>query len=117
VLLQPTGKRLARYLPALDCGTVLWYYTCVHNKHRETLRAIFARPDRKDVRWEDWIALLQTLDALIAHKGGSMYGIRLGERYAVFHRPHPGNNIYPTDLKRMRRFLIESGVLEKDWRE
>jgi len=89
----------------------------VHRKHRETLKAIFARPDRKDIRWDDWIALLQALKAEITHWGGSMFGVHLGERYAVFHRPHPGSHIYPTDLKRLRRFLIESGVMEEDWRE
>lgn len=101
----------------LDFSTNLWYYIDVHNKHRETLKAIFARPDRKDVRWDDWIALLQVLDATITQRGGSMFGVHLGDRYAIFHRPHPGNHVYPTDLKRMRRFLVESGVLEKDRRE
>ena len=89
----------------------------MHKKHRETLKAIFARPDRKDIRWDDWIALLQALDARIIQKGGSLFGVHLGERYAVFHRPHPGNIIYPTDLKRIRRFLDASGVLDQDWRD
>ena len=32
-------------------------------------------------------------------------------RYAVFHQPHPGKEIYPSDLKRIRRFLVEAGVI------
>ena len=31
----------------------------------------------------------------------------------LFHRPHPGNEIYPSDLKRIRRFLTETGAVEQ----
>jgi hypothetical protein len=91
------------------CGTIKH----VRSQHRKTLDRIFARPDRKDVRWEEFISLLVALGADLDERGGSMVGVRLRERYAVFHRPHPGNEIYPTDLKRIRRFLFESGVLEE----
>jgi len=39
--------------------------------------------------------------------------IFMNGRYAVFHRPHPDNEIYVTDLKRIRRFLVESGAVDK----
>ena len=39
-----------------------------------------------------------------------MVGVRLNDRYAVFHRPHPGNIIYLTMLKRIRRYLLECGI-------
>jgi hypothetical protein len=72
--------------------------------------AIFQKPDRKDIQWDDFTTLLSALGADISPKGGSMVGIRLNGRYAVFHRPHPGNEIYPSDLKRIRRFLVEAGA-------
>lgn len=82
----------------------------MHKRHRKTLDAIFQKPDRKDILWDDFIILLSALGAESTEKGGSMVGIRLNGRYAVFHRPHPGNEIYPSDLKRIRRFLVEAGV-------
>lgn len=94
-------------------GIAFWYYVAMHARHQKTLDDISRKPDRKDVRWDDFIALLRALGAGITEKGGSMVGIRLNSRYAVFHKPHPGNEIYPSDLKRIRRFLIETGVIEQ----
>jgi hypothetical protein len=82
----------------------------MHKRHQKTLDDIFQKPDRKNTQWADFIVLLQSLGAEITTSGGSMVGIRLQGRYAVFHKPHPGNEIYPSDLKRIRRFLTEAGV-------
>ncbi|MFZ5910499.1 MAG: type II toxin-antitoxin system HicA family toxin [Chloroflexota bacterium] len=82
----------------------------MNKKHRAILEAIFARPDQKNIRWDDFIALLSGLGADMTEKGGSMVGARLNDRYAVFHRPHPGNVIYLTMLKRIRRYLLECGI-------
>ena len=86
----------------------------MNRKHRQTLSALFARPDKKDIRWDDFIGLLIELGADVSEKGGSMVGLRLNGRYAVFHRPHPGNLIYPSMLKRIRRFFDECGVPRDD---
>jgi hypothetical protein len=80
------------------------------NKHRKTLEMVFEKPDRKDINWDDFINFLGHLGALVRKHGGSAYGIRLNGEYAVFHRPHPGHTIYPTDLKRIRKFLKNAGV-------
>lgn len=32
-------------------------------KHRQTLTALFARPDKNDIRWDDFIGLLIELGA------------------------------------------------------
>jgi len=85
----------------------------MHALHRKTLDAIFSKPDRKNIRWDDFVSLLIALDAKLTEKGGSILGVRLNNSYAVFHKPHPGKEIYPTDLKRIRRFIREAGVLEK----
>ena len=60
------------------------------------------------------MTLLRARGADITEKGGSMVGIRLNNRYAVFHKPHPGNEIYPSDLKRIRRFLIEADAVQDE---
>ena len=82
----------------------------MNKKHRATLEAIFARPDRKDIRWDDFVALLFGLGADVTEKGGSIIGVRLNDCYAVFHRPHPGNVIYLSILKRIRRYFLECGI-------
>ena len=85
----------------------------MQRRHQKTLDEIFQKPDRKDILWSEFLNLLRALGADITEKGGSMVGIRLNGRYAVFHKPHPGNEIYPSDLKRIRRFLVESGAVEQ----
>ena len=82
----------------------------MNKKHHATLEAIFARPDRKDIRWDDFVGLLSILGADVTEKGGSMVGVRLNGRYSVFHRPHPGNLIYPSMLKYIRKYFFECGV-------
>lgn len=91
----------------------MWYHVTMQRRHRKTLDEIFQKPDRKDILWSEFLTLLRALGADITEKGGSMVGIRLNGRYAVFHKPHPGNEIYPSDLKRIRRFLVESGAVEQ----
>ena len=86
----------------------------MNRKYHQTLAALFARPDRKDIRRDDFISLLGELGADITEKGGSMVGLRLSGRYAVFHHPHPCNVIYPSMLKYIRRFLNECGVTLED---
>lgn len=82
----------------------------VNKKHRAIFDKINEKPDRKDIDWNDFIALLDYLGAQINLKRGSAAGIRLNGIYAVFHKPHPDRRIYPTDLKRIRRFLKEAGI-------
>jgi hypothetical protein len=86
----------------------------MHKRHQKILDGIFQKPDRRDIQWEDFITLMSALGADIMERGGSMVGLRLNGRYAVFHRPHPGNEIYLSDLKRIRRFLNEAGVTREE---
>ena len=73
----------------LNCGTIFF----MTRNHRQALSALFARPDKKDICWDDFIGLLIEIGANVSEKSGSMVGLRLNGRYAVFHRPHPGNFI------------------------
>lgn len=102
---MPTSPRGLLY-----SGTKMRYYTAMNKQHRQTLESIFARPDQKNIRWDDFVNLLKALGADVTERGDSMFGIRLNGRYAVFHRPHPGNVIYLSMLKRVRRYLVECGI-------
>jgi hypothetical protein len=84
----------------------------VSKKHQRTFAFIYEKPDRNDIDWDDFINLLNYLDASIRRQGGSAYGIKLNGEYAVFHKPHPGHTIYPTDLKRIRKYFSNAGIKE-----
>ncbi len=79
-------------------------------KHRRTFEALFDRPDRTDIDWDDFLNLLLYLGAVIQQHGGSAHGIKLNGEYAVFHKPHHGHTIFASDLKRIHRFLKNAGV-------
>ena len=87
-------------------GTIIY----MGKKHSLTFEAITGKPDRHDVSWDDFLTLLVYLGATIRNQGGSAVGIRLNGIYAVFHKPHPGHEIYPSGLKRIRRFFEEAGI-------
>ena len=73
--------------------------------------ALFQKPDRRDIPWDDFLMPVAALGTEITEKGGSMISLRLNGRYAVFHKPHASNESYVSDLKRIRRFLQEAGVV------
>jgi hypothetical protein len=81
-------------------------------KHTKTYQDILAKPDKNDIPWDDFILLLEYLGARFKKGSGSATGVNLNGCYAVFHRPHPGNTIYQSDLKRIRRFLVNAGIQE-----
>jgi hypothetical protein len=84
--------------------------TNMGKKHNLTFDAITSKPDRHDIEWDDFLALLVFLGAKIKNQSGPAIGVRLNGIYAVFHKPHPGREIYPSDLKRIRRFFEEAGI-------
>src|SRR5947209_3184339 len=58
-------------------------------RHRRTLAAVFARPTRGDIPWRDIEALFVALGGSVTTGRGSRRRVKLGERHAVFHEPHP----------------------------
>lgn len=79
-------------------------------KHRRTLQAIFARPDRADIAWRDIESLLVAVGAELSEGNGSRVRIALHGVRAVFHRPHPEKETDKGAVKSMRRFLQEAGI-------
>ena len=79
-------------------------------KHRRTLQAIFARPDRADIAWRDIESLLVAVGAELSEGNGSRVRIALHGMRAVFHRPHPEKETDKGAVKSMRRFLQEAGI-------
>ena len=75
-----------------------------------TLAAIFAAPNRADVRWHDIETLLRSLGAEITEGSGSRVRVKLNGVRAVFHRPHPRPETDKGALASVRRFLREAGI-------
>ena len=79
-------------------------------RHRKTLEAIFARPERSDIAWRDIESLLVALGAEVSEGNGSRVRVALHGVRAVFHRPHPQKETEKGAVKSVRRFLLEAGV-------
>ena len=79
-------------------------------RHRKTLEAVFARPERSDIAWRDIESLLIALGADVTEGNGSRVRVALHGVRAVFHRPHPQKETEKGAVKSVRRFLSEAGV-------
>jgi len=82
----------------------------MHNRHRKTLAAIFARPNRADIRWGDVEALIAALGGEISEGEGSRVRLALNGVRAVFLRPHPRPETDKGAVASLRRFLEAAGV-------
>jgi len=79
-------------------------------RHRNTLAAVFARPTRGDIPWRDIEALFVALGGLVAKGKGSRRRVKLGERKAVFHEPHPERITDKGAVESVRGFLDSAGI-------
>jgi hypothetical protein len=77
---------------------------------RKTLRAIFERPTRADVRWGKIEGLVRALGGEVTEGRGSRVRFWLGDRVATFHGPHRERVTGKATLEDVRRFLENAGV-------
>jgi hypothetical protein len=82
----------------------------VNAAQRKTLQAIFLRPTRSDVRWSKIEGLVRALGGDVAEGRGSRVRVRLGDRVATFHGPHPERVTGKATLDDVRRFLENAGI-------
>ena len=80
------------------------------SKHRKTLDAIFEKPERANIAWQDVEALFIALGAEITEGNGSRVRVALKGVRAVFHRPHPSKETNKGAVKSVRRFFEAAGV-------
>jgi hypothetical protein len=74
------------------------------------LEAIFEKPERANILWQDIEALFIALGAEITDGNGSRRRVVLKGVWAVFHRPHPRKETDKGAVKSVRRFLEAAGV-------
>jgi HicA toxin of bacterial toxin-antitoxin, len=83
-------------------------------KYEEILSRIFADPVRANIAWHDVESLLSALGAELAEGRGSRLRVALNGIRAVFHRPHPGNEVGKPTVRSLRDFLWEAGIRPAD---
>jgi len=74
-------------------------------KHRKTLEAIFARPDRSNIVWNDFLKLMEAVGATVITEGGSAHYFELRGASLNIHKPHPGHELYKEYVRKIRGFL------------
>lgn len=78
--------------------------------HRKTLEAIFAAPVPRGLEWRRIEALFIAIGCEVIEGSGSRVGFKRGSLRADFHRPHPGKEAKPYQLRAAREFLEALGV-------
>ncbi|MBF0342168.1 MAG: type II toxin-antitoxin system HicA family toxin [Magnetococcales bacterium] len=82
----------------------------MNSKHRRTIEAIFSTPVPASLEWDRIESLLAALGAEVIEGNGSRVGFRLQGERADFHRPHPGKEAKPYQVRATREFLERIGV-------
>lgn len=80
-------------------------------RHQRTLDAIRHKPVRGDIPWRDIERLFEALGGRVIAGKGSRRRIKLGERRAVFHEPHPDRVTDKGAVVAVREFLVSAGVI------
>ena len=80
-------------------------------KHDRTLAAIFARPTRANIAWDDVVSLVEHLGGSVRSEGGGSPRVfRLNGVRRVFHQPHPGGEIPQPMVRELRTYLTDAGI-------
>ena len=79
-------------------------------QHRKTLQALFAAPVPRTLEWRRIEALFAVLGCEIIEGGGSRVAFKRDGLRADFHRPHPGKEAKPYQVRAAREFLEALGV-------
>ncbi|MEM8673106.1 MAG: type II toxin-antitoxin system HicA family toxin [Cyanobacteria bacterium P01_G01_bin.67] len=87
----------------------------MNNKHRQTLKAIFAVPIRSDIKWTSIESLFKALGAEISQGRGSRVRVSLNGVKAVFHEPHPERETDKGTVKSVNEFLENAEIKSEDY--
>lgn len=82
----------------------------MNKKQRKTYDAIFADPIRRNIVWDDVLALIQSLGGNITQGDGSRVRFDLNQISLNIHSPHPQKELKRYQIKALREFLIKAGV-------
>ena len=74
------------------------------------MEAIFSDPTPKNLDWNDLVSLLLALGCDMEKDGGSHFAFRRNNQKSDFHRPHPGKELKPYQVRDAKNFLVKIGV-------
>jgi hypothetical protein len=86
----------------------------MNSKQRKTPEAIFLRPTPKNLLWSDIESLFKAIGCVVVEGAGSRVSFRYilqhddgndEEVQGDFHRPHPGKEAKPYQVKKAENFL------------
>jgi hypothetical protein len=77
----------------------------MNSSHRKTLTAIFSEPTPRTLEWRKIEALLIAVGCEVIEGAGSRIGFKRGDLRVDFHRPHPGKEAKPYQVRAAREFL------------
>ncbi|WGM48729.1 hypothetical protein KOAAANKH_03636 [Brevundimonas sp. NIBR10] len=82
----------------------------MNSKQAKTLRAVFADPVSRTIEWAAIESLLVAVGSRTIEGKGSAVKFELDDLVVRFHRPHPGKEAKPYQVKDARLFLTKIGV-------
>ena len=94
----------------LSHAATFCYHDDMNNTHRKTLDAVFSVPVPKTLEWRRIEALFVALGCELIEGDGSRVAFRKGAERADFHRPHPGKEAKPYQVRATREYLERLGV-------
>ncbi len=99
---------ILRYL--FDFSIIYGIIIIMNGKHKKTLAAIFASPTPRSLAFRDIENLLRAIGCTVEERPGSAVGFARDNCTVGFHRPHPGKEAKPYQIKDARDFLQRIGV-------
>ena len=82
----------------------------MNKKHRKIYEAIFAEPIRRNIDWNDVVALVKGLGGEVLQGAGSRVRFDLNGVSLNLHSPHPQKELKRYQVKAVRDFLDNAGV-------
>ena len=82
----------------------------MNSKQTKTLKAIFAKPVARNIKFSEIEALVIALGGEVREGDGSRVALLLGGGAKHAHRPHPGKEAKQYQIKEIRDWLTAIGV-------
>ena len=82
----------------------------MNKKQRKTYDAIFSEPIRRNIVWNDVVALIKAIGGTATQGDGLRVRFDLNDISLNIHSPHPQKELKKYQIKAIREFLINAGV-------
>lgn len=118
---KPVWTRTAQAPASFEAGLImLAYFACIDSKicyllsmnsaHKKTLAAVFSNPVPKNLEWSKIEALLVACGCKMYEGNGSRVSFSRENFTLDAHRPHPGKEAKPYQVRNVRDFLEKVGL-------